>query len=195
MASLPEGKCSPVLCPPVPTRAAFPHPNERSGEICQFCTRRWKSVCQKANTLPYCARLCPLAPLFRTRMKGAAKPANSAREAANQPARGQMLAHAVLVEERCSPMLCPPLKLSALFSFLVMGVWGRCPHDYPSPLTFPIRPAPLPSPSKHPQKKRPKGAFSDFPRNCRIAGRPPCFWMRQLCREWAEPGCKAQRRS
>jgi len=38
---LSEGKCSPVLWPSVPTRAAFLHPNERGGKACQLCTWRY----------------------------------------------------------------------------------------------------------------------------------------------------------
>lgn len=68
---LSEGKCSPVLCPPVPTCAAFLHPNERGGKACQFCTWRYTRMLGMCRQSVLCA-------------------------AVSQPAREQMLAHSVL---------------------------------------------------------------------------------------------------
>ena len=81
--SLSEGKCSPVLWPSVPTRAAFLHPNERGGKACQLCTRRYTRM------LGMCRLPVLHAPLSVS-----------------------------LPEGKCSPILCPPHKLSSCSIFL-----------------------------------------------------------------------------
>ncbi len=111
----------------------------QNGRTCQPRTRCWRSICQGANALPYCAcphrytRLigrCNLeemhAPLYPN--DETAESVSSARAIAGRPVRRHMLSH-ILPAAQLFP------TLSHYINKIVMG-YGALPHVHPRPLTF-----------------------------------------------------------